>query len=238
MSKKPGGCREPASPTIPRSGRPSAELTAADEVPDDDHDQRSPRRMTALRASGCRLEHRPVASLIPYARNARTHTEAQVALIAGSIREFGFANPVLVDGENGVIAGHGRLLAARKLGLEQVPVIELGTPHPGAEAGLHPRRQQARRARRLGPRAAGARGRRAVASSASTSAASASRPARSTRCSTPASPIRARRRRPSRRPSRCRAPAISGCSGRIACSAATPPTPPPSRGCWAASRRS
>ena len=61
----------------------------------------------------------------PYARNARTHSEAQVALIAGSIREFGFTNPVLVDGENGIIAGHGRLLAARKLGLDQVPVIEL-----------------------------------------------------------------------------------------------------------------
>ena len=74
---------------------------------------------------GLRLEHRTVASLIPYARNARTHSEEQVALIAGSIREFGFANPVLVDGENGIIAGHGRLLAARKLGLEQVPVIEL-----------------------------------------------------------------------------------------------------------------
>ena len=72
------------------------------------------------------IEHRPVEALIPYARNARTHSDDQVALIAGSIREFGFNNPVLVDGENGVIAGHGRLLAARKLGLEAVPVIELG----------------------------------------------------------------------------------------------------------------
>ena len=72
------------------------------------------------------LDYRPVASLIPYARNARTHSEAQVALIAGSIREFGFTNPVLVDGENGIIAGHGRVLAARKLGLASVPVIELG----------------------------------------------------------------------------------------------------------------
>ncbi|AZQ67638.1 site-specific DNA-methyltransferase [Silicimonas algicola] len=71
------------------------------------------------------VEQRPVESLIPYARNARTHSEAQVALIAGSIREFGFNNPVLVDGENGIIAGHGRVLAARKLGLKQVPVIEL-----------------------------------------------------------------------------------------------------------------
>ncbi len=58
-------------------------------------------------------------------RNARTHSEAQIALIAGSIREFGFNNPVLVDGANGIIAGHGRVLAARKLGLDTVPVIEL-----------------------------------------------------------------------------------------------------------------
>ncbi|GGJ45348.1 site-specific DNA-methyltransferase [Neoroseomonas lacus] len=65
------------------------------------------------------------AVLIPYARNARTHSDAQVAQIAASIREFGFTNPVLTDGENGVIAGHGRVLAARKLGLAEVPVIEL-----------------------------------------------------------------------------------------------------------------
>ena len=71
------------------------------------------------------IDYRPVASLIPYARNARTHSEAQVALIAGSIREYGFTNPVLVDGDNGIIAGHGRVLAARKLGLATVPVIEL-----------------------------------------------------------------------------------------------------------------
>ncbi|MEE3101634.1 MAG: DNA methyltransferase, partial [Pseudomonadota bacterium] len=71
------------------------------------------------------IEHRPVDALIPYARNARTHSEEQVALIAGSIREFGFNNPILVDGANGVIAGHGRLLAARKLGLAEAPVIEL-----------------------------------------------------------------------------------------------------------------
>ena len=68
----------------------------------------------------------PVAELVPYARNARTHSEAQVAQIAASIREFGFTNPILVDGERGVIAGHGRLLAARKLGLAEVPTIELG----------------------------------------------------------------------------------------------------------------
>jgi ParB-like chromosome segregation protein Spo0J len=68
---------------------------------------------------------RPLGELIPYARNPRTHTDAQVAQIAASIREFGWTNPVLVDGANGIIAGHGRMLAARKLGLERVPVIEL-----------------------------------------------------------------------------------------------------------------
>ena len=71
------------------------------------------------------IEHRMIESLIPYARNARTHSDRQIAEIAASIRAFGWTNPILVDGENGVIAGHGRLLAARKLGLSLVPVIEL-----------------------------------------------------------------------------------------------------------------
>ncbi len=160
------------------------------------------------------IEYCAVDDLIPYARNARTHSDAQVALIAGSIREFGFTNPVLVDGENGIIAGHGRVLAARKLGLATVPVIELAT--------------SARR--RSGP-----------TSSPTTS--SPSRPAgtgscwrwrladlpalgvdlgdarlrggaRSTRCCAAARPIRARRTSPSRRRSRSRGRAISGCSGR------------------------
>lgn len=65
-----------------------------------------------------------VSSLIPYARNSRTHSEAQVAKIAASIKEFGFLNPVIIDGENGIIAGHGRVMAAKKLGLDSVPVIE------------------------------------------------------------------------------------------------------------------
>jgi DNA modification methylase len=69
---------------------------------------------------------RPLGELIPYARNPRTHSDAQVVQIAASIREFGWTNPVLVDGESGIIAGHGRVMAARKLGLERVPVIELG----------------------------------------------------------------------------------------------------------------
>lgn len=66
-----------------------------------------------------------ISALIPYARNSRTHDDAQVAQIAASIKEFGWTNPILVDGENGLIAGHGRLLAARKLGMVEVPVIEL-----------------------------------------------------------------------------------------------------------------
>jgi DNA modification methylase len=66
-----------------------------------------------------------VESLIPYARNSRTHSDAQIAQIAASIKEFGWTNPILVDGTNGIIAGHGRLLAARKLGYTEVPVIEL-----------------------------------------------------------------------------------------------------------------
>lgn len=68
---------------------------------------------------------RPLASLIPYARNARTHSPAQVKQIAGSIIEFGWTNPVLIDGENGIIAGHGRVLAAELLKRTEVPCIEL-----------------------------------------------------------------------------------------------------------------
>ena len=85
----------------------------------------SPDLMALMSGLGLRIESRPVSSLIPYARNARTHSDEQVALIAGSIRSFGFTNPILVDGGNGIIAGHGRLAAARKLGLATVPVIEL-----------------------------------------------------------------------------------------------------------------
>ncbi len=72
-----------------------------------------------------KIEKLPTDTLIPYARNTRTHSEAQVAQIAGSIREFGFTNPVLIDGENGIIAGHGRVLAAQKLALGKVPCIRL-----------------------------------------------------------------------------------------------------------------
>src|SRR5712671_2144194 len=71
------------------------------------------------------IEHWPLDKLIPYARNPRTHSGAQVAQIAGSIEAFGFNNPILVDTNAGIIAGHGRLLAARKLQLREVPVIIL-----------------------------------------------------------------------------------------------------------------
>jgi ParB family transcriptional regulator, chromosome partitioning protein len=66
-----------------------------------------------------------LANVIPYASNSRTHSDEQVSQIAASIKEFGFNNPILLDGDNGVIAGHGRVLAARKLGLDKVPTIEL-----------------------------------------------------------------------------------------------------------------
>lgn len=72
-----------------------------------------------------KIETIPTADLIPYARNSRTHSGSQAAQIAGSIREFGFTNPVLIDSQNGIIAGHGRVMAAGKLGLAEVPCIRL-----------------------------------------------------------------------------------------------------------------
>ena len=71
------------------------------------------------------IQQKLVKDLIPYINNSRTHSDEQVAQIAASIKEFGWTNPILVDGINGIIAGHGRLLAARKLGMDNVPVIEL-----------------------------------------------------------------------------------------------------------------
>ena len=65
-----------------------------------------------------------VSDLIPYARNARTHSDEQVDKIAASIREFGFLNPIITDGDNGIVAGHGRIMAAKKLGIDEVPTIE------------------------------------------------------------------------------------------------------------------
>jgi DNA modification methylase len=68
---------------------------------------------------------KPVEELIPYANNARTHDDAQVTQIASSIKEFGFNNPILITSDNGIIAGHGRLMAAKKLGIVEVPCIVL-----------------------------------------------------------------------------------------------------------------
>jgi len=70
------------------------------------------------------IKYRKVEDLIPYARNSRIHSDAQVAQIAASIRELGFRTAVLVDGDNGIIAGHGRVLAARKLGMDEVPTVD------------------------------------------------------------------------------------------------------------------
>lgn len=71
------------------------------------------------------IEQIGIEELIPYAKNSRTHSDEQVAQLAGSIKEFGFNNPVLVDKDNSIIAGHGRVMAARRLGLTQVPCIRL-----------------------------------------------------------------------------------------------------------------
>jgi len=71
------------------------------------------------------IEQISIEALVPYARNSRTHSDAQVAQIAASIREFGFTNPVLIDKDGGIIAGHGRVMGARKLGLAEVPCIRL-----------------------------------------------------------------------------------------------------------------
>lgn len=71
------------------------------------------------------IEQVTIDKLIPYARNSRTHSDAQVAQIAASIKEFGFVNPVLIDEGGGIIAGHGRVMAARKLGIDEVPCIRL-----------------------------------------------------------------------------------------------------------------
>ena len=72
-----------------------------------------------------KITQKQVAELIPYINNSRKHSDKQVAQIAASIKEFGWTNPILVDGDNGIIAGHGRLMAARKLGMTEVPTIEL-----------------------------------------------------------------------------------------------------------------
>lgn len=83
-----------------------------------------------------KIQEIEIEKLIPYARNSRTHSDDQIAQIAASIKEFGWTNPILVDGEAGIIAGHGRLAAARKLGLKKIPVIELSHLTPTQKKAL------------------------------------------------------------------------------------------------------
>ena len=98
-----------SSACLPRMSRPGGEALG-------DRAEMPVRLRQIEDAEPLAIDYSPIGALIPFARKARTHSEAQVALIAGSIREYDFTNPVLVDGESGIIAGHGRVLAARKLG--------------------------------------------------------------------------------------------------------------------------
>jgi ParB-like chromosome segregation protein Spo0J len=82
-------------------------------------------------ASTRTIEYRPTTSLTPARRNARTHSRKQIRQIADSITRFGFTNPVLVDGDGAIIAGHGRVAAAKLLGIDQVPVVN----RPGFAGG-------------------------------------------------------------------------------------------------------
>src|SRR6476619_1718583 len=95
------------------------------------------------------IERWPLDRLIPHARNARTHSEEQVAQIAGSIAEFGFVNPILVGDDGVMVAGHGRVLAARKLGLSDVPVIVLSHLTPTQRRALLHWQDQTRQIARL-----------------------------------------------------------------------------------------
>jgi DNA modification methylase len=92
--------------------------------------------MPKLKPAALKVEYLPLDALAPYERNARTHSDAQVAQIAASIREFQWTNPVLIDRDGGLIAGHGRLLAARQLGMDAVPCIRLGHLTPTQRRAL------------------------------------------------------------------------------------------------------
>ena len=71
------------------------------------------------------IVYRSVDELVPYEKNSRTHSDEQIEKVIKSIKEFGWTNPILIDEEKGIIAGHGRLEAAKRLGMKEVPVIEL-----------------------------------------------------------------------------------------------------------------
>jgi ParB-like chromosome segregation protein Spo0J len=85
-----------------------------------------------------RIEHRKLTELSPYPKNPRRHSDAQIAAIAGSIAAFGFNVPLLIDSKGIIIGGHGRYLAALKLGLDTAPVIYPGSPQRNREARLSP----------------------------------------------------------------------------------------------------
>jgi ParB-like chromosome segregation protein Spo0J len=82
--------------------------------------------MKKQQTEALKIEMLATEQLVPYARNAKLHSETQIAAIAKSIEEFGFNNPVLIDAKDGIIAGHGRVLAAKKLGMAELPCIRLG----------------------------------------------------------------------------------------------------------------
>ena len=103
-----------------------------------------------------KIKFLPISSLKLYARNPRTHSPKQIRQVADSIKQFGFVNPILVDADGRVIAGHGRLKAAQLLGMEGVPTIRLDHDRC-LKARVHHRRQQAGRKCRLGHQAIGAR---------------------------------------------------------------------------------
>ena len=84
-----------------------------------------PQRQPGVQDQSLTVTHRRVSELKPYARNARTHSRAQIWKIAGSMREFGFTSPVLIDRDDTIIAGHGRVEAAKQLDMDQVPTIRL-----------------------------------------------------------------------------------------------------------------
>ena len=89
-----------------------------------------------------KVEQWPIEKLVPYAKNSRTHSEDQIAQLAASIKEWGFTSAILVDEDGGIIAGHGRVLAAQSLGLSDAPRHGGSRLVRGQEAGLRHRRQQ------------------------------------------------------------------------------------------------
>ena len=187
-----------------------------------------------------RIELWPIDRLRPYERNPRTHSEAQVDQIAASMVEFGWTNPILVDEQGGILAGHGRLLAARKLGLAEVPVIRFEhLSEAQKRAYLIADNQLALQAGWT--MRCWRRSWRGCGTSASTSTWSASMPPSWSDCwRSPMARRRARRPRTrfrNRRRSRSAGRATSGSSATIACCAATRRCWPTSSGCSAGSSR-